>query len=631
MKIYNTRPEPNYGNNQTTFPLEDTAGPVGNWFGFPWDPTGYPTYPQNFYTPGNFQPVSWYMSINPNQWYLEESRIKGGYNNDILSLGVKAHLVDVDAKSLHRSSSLIYSGTLNNRTGINRTNVFSVAEDISRTVSPQYGAIEKLFSDDGNLLILQENKCSQALIDKDAIYTAEGSQLTTAGKVVIGPITPYGGEYGISDNPESFAVYGYRKYFSDKSRSAVLRLSKDGITEISEYGVFDYFRDELAKLKYKKQSYSLLQQGAFEWFDANGQVVGLGGFASSVRIEKDPCNLYYTFESGMGIITGSGATTDKYITQVVNSVPGFLLVYFSGPVLLLNPQDLLSITFQTVKKDKIKGAWDTNNKCYTISLQKHVVKDCDFGDKETTKTAQGIEIEFQTLNYDEKIRGWVSRFSYTPDEYFSVKNRFFSVKTIPSPNPNSALQTSIYKHYSDSSNRAEFYGETSNSNITAILNANPSVVKVFQTINYEGSNGWQMNSMVSSVTGADNSTLSYDPNDPATLLENDIANPVKSFYEGAFTVQEQPAPLPPIVTEFPNALPTGTQIRRGGFDRKENKYVSNIKNSSPVRPGEVIFGQEASGIKGFFCTVVMETDSTTNYGGPKELFSVGTNFVISST
>ena len=70
--------------------------------------------------------------------------------------------------------------------------------------------------------------------------------------MVIGQITPYSGEYGISRNPESFAHFGFRRYFADKDRNAVLRLSRDGITEISQYGMRDFFRDELAKLLDRK-------------------------------------------------------------------------------------------------------------------------------------------------------------------------------------------------------------------------------------------------------------------------------------------------------------------------------------------------------------------------------------------
>ena len=51
---------------------------------------------------------------------------------------------------------------------------------------------------------------------------------------VIGQVQAYSGNYGISRDPQSFAVYGYRKYFTDRYRNAVLRLSQDGITEIVE-------------------------------------------------------------------------------------------------------------------------------------------------------------------------------------------------------------------------------------------------------------------------------------------------------------------------------------------------------------------------------------------------------------
>jgi len=162
-----------------------------------------------------------------------------------------------------------------------------------------------------------------------------------------------------------------------------------------------------------------------------------------------------------------------------------------------------------------------------------------------------------------------------------------------------------------------------------VLNANPHVVKNFKTVNYEGSNGWELAMMYSSQTGTDSVTLSYDSNNPATIKNVDTANQIKSFYEGAFTVQEQ-AGAQPIVTQFPDTLPASTQILRGGFDRKENKYFSNIKNASTVKPGEVVFGTASSGIKGFYSIVTLKTDSTTDYGGMKEMFSVGSEFVISS-
>ena len=177
-------------------------------------------------------------------WIIEESRIRGGYNNTSVDFGAKAYLVADTNKGSIRSSGLIYSGIFNSRTGINNTNQFPVGEEITRSLDPSNGSVQKLHAENTNLTILQENKVSKALIDKDAIYTAEGGSLTTAGSQVIGQVVPYAGEYGISKDPGSFAVYGYRKYFTDRNRNAVLRLSSDGITEISAYGMKDFFRDK---------------------------------------------------------------------------------------------------------------------------------------------------------------------------------------------------------------------------------------------------------------------------------------------------------------------------------------------------------------------------------------------------
>ena len=70
---------------------------------------------------------------------------------------------------------------------------------------------------------------------------------------------------------------------------------------------------------------------------------------------------------------------------------------------------------------------------------------------------------------------------------------------------------------------------------------------------------------------------------------------------------------------------------RAGFDRKQNKYVAAIKNSSVqntsnVLPGQVLIGSTTSGLKGYYISVYMTTDTTTDPGGLKELFAVGSTY-----
>jgi hypothetical protein len=179
-------------------------------------------------------------------YHVEESRIKGGYNEPFVDYGVRAHITDETYARQERPNAMTYSGIFNNKTGVNNTNEFSIGENITKSVDIQQGSIQKLFAEDTNLNIFQEERVSRALIDKDAIYSAEGSPITTSTANVIGQVISYGGNYGIGKNPESFAYYAGRKYFVDKPKGAILRLSRDGITEISNYGMRSYFRDLLS-------------------------------------------------------------------------------------------------------------------------------------------------------------------------------------------------------------------------------------------------------------------------------------------------------------------------------------------------------------------------------------------------
>jgi len=187
-------------------------------------------------------------------WHVEESRIKGDFNGKSTDYGARAYTTDNEYGIRRRSNAMIYSGVYNSKTKTNNTNQFSIAESITRAVDIASGSIQHLHAEDGNLNIFQQHRVSRALIDKDAVYTAEGLGITTTGVQVIGQVVPYAGKYGISDNPESFAYFGTRKYFVDRQRGTVMRLSQNGLEPISKYGMNDFFRDNLKKLRARTSS-----------------------------------------------------------------------------------------------------------------------------------------------------------------------------------------------------------------------------------------------------------------------------------------------------------------------------------------------------------------------------------------
>ena len=91
---------------------------------------------------------------------------------------------------------------------------------------------------------------------------------------------------------------------------------------------------------------------------------------------------------------------------------------------------------------------------------------------------------------------------------------------------------------------------------------NPSLVKTFQTINYEGGPNWRMTSLVTNEDQANEISVFVMPTTLAAMENNFLKNQ---------------------------------------FKQKEDKYFANIINTSTFSQGEVIFGKSISGIKGFIC------------------------------
>ena len=177
---------------------------------------------------------------------VESDRIRDDYNATVIGKGVRVSSVLNEPYAEERlGSQMIFSGIFNSISGINNTNQFLTAENITKTLNPIYGTIQKLYARDTDLIVLMEDKCFRVLADKDALFNADGSSNVALSNRVLGSVTRFVGEFGISTNPESFASFGFRSYFVDKSRGAIMRLSRDGLTKISSNGMSDYFIDNL--------------------------------------------------------------------------------------------------------------------------------------------------------------------------------------------------------------------------------------------------------------------------------------------------------------------------------------------------------------------------------------------------
>jgi len=140
---------------------------------------------------------------------------------------------------------LIYSGSFNENTSYNSLNEFNASRGNTEFMDIKYGSIQKLFARETDLLVFQEDQVSKILFGKNLIQGADGSGSLVQIEQVLGQTVPFAGEYGIAKNPESFAEYGGRIYFTDSNRGSVLRLGANGVQPISDLGMKNYFRTNL--------------------------------------------------------------------------------------------------------------------------------------------------------------------------------------------------------------------------------------------------------------------------------------------------------------------------------------------------------------------------------------------------
>tara|TARA_R100001594_G_scaffold39185_1_gene70667 strand:+ start:1143 stop:8645 length:7503 start_codon:yes stop_codon:yes gene_type:complete len=263
LKLTSSTDKPFYfqdddGTPQTWDEFNDTgANEMGKRFKveFIYPPTGYYSIDKNV----------WQYPVDLN-WYncysfgngVESDRVREDFNAPQINNGVKASTTFSGYRKENKTSGLIYSGLYNSTSGTNNLNEFNMSQKITKDLNPSYGSVQRLKTRDTDVIVFTEDKILKVLSSKDALFNADGNPQLTATDKVLGTAMPFVGDYGISKNPESLAWDQYRMYFADKQRGAVLRLSQDGLTPISNVGMKTWFRDNLKSAHFALGSFDTI-------------------------------------------------------------------------------------------------------------------------------------------------------------------------------------------------------------------------------------------------------------------------------------------------------------------------------------------------------------------------------------
>lgn len=186
----------------------------------------------------------------------ESNAYRSGFNTNWVNLDLRPSLVTTNKyQENRRFADLTYGGIYNEGTGLNDLCTFNlITANFKDDIEKKYGSIQKIYSRDTDLLVFQEDKVGYVLYGKSVFNNADGSGGAVGlTKDVLGQYIPCIGEYGISKNPESFAINADTVYFTDTKRGVPLILK--GKSEIVEnnYGTKNHFKDTFRTKYYSKR------------------------------------------------------------------------------------------------------------------------------------------------------------------------------------------------------------------------------------------------------------------------------------------------------------------------------------------------------------------------------------------
>ena len=174
---------------------------------------------------------------------VESDRIRDDFNGSLMQYSPRVLSTIENYEQEQVTNGLTYSGVFREDTGTNRLNEFNLSTANFKYVDRFFGSIQKLYARDTDLVVFQENKVSVVLYGKNLISDSVGGGSIVSIPEVLGTQVAFPGEYGISLNPESFAVWGQNLFFTDARRGVALSMAGNSIQEISLQGMRDWFKD----------------------------------------------------------------------------------------------------------------------------------------------------------------------------------------------------------------------------------------------------------------------------------------------------------------------------------------------------------------------------------------------------
>jgi hypothetical protein len=193
--------------------------------------------------------------------FLETSTATDLFRGDNLGLG-RPNFVLKGAKETVREATITYSEPSNPEGKRLNYSSFNASLFNFKDLPERFGSIQYLSDQDEFLFVLQEDKVSLVLVNKNILSDASGSDIVIASREVLGKAVFYPGQNGVATDPSSVFDSSQEAYFCNRTVSKVYRWTKQsGVEDISDKGVSSVIRASIERA-----------------LDGDGQVRIVGGY-----------------------------------------------------------------------------------------------------------------------------------------------------------------------------------------------------------------------------------------------------------------------------------------------------------------------------------------------------------------
>jgi hypothetical protein len=243
---------------------------------------------------------------------VESNRILDGFNEPWLKYSLRASGVIEDYEEQIKDTSVTYSGLYRWDSSINRLNEFNLSLANFKNLDKNFGTVQKLYARTTDLVVLHQDKITSVLYGKNLLVDAVGGGSVASVPEVLGTQIALPYEFGISSNPESFAVWSDRMYFSDAKRGVVLQMQGDQVMQISRMGMSDYFRDLMASTP------NMAKLGAYDPYNHNYVIASTDrrNVPCDIQINPSAGSFPYNTAGSLQYLFALSGTTSWSITLI---------------------------------------------------------------------------------------------------------------------------------------------------------------------------------------------------------------------------------------------------------------------------------------------------------------------------